>query len=102
VCEIVVEGKGRNALSTRLLTDFLGQLAAARGEPWLVRGAKGAFPSTSAGRRGRPWAKRPKGVRRPGSGSGFGIGSGSGVGRRPAEIPPALSCFGRGPASAVD
>jgi enoyl-CoA hydratase/carnithine racemase len=39
--DIVLEGKGRNALGTRLLGNILAQLQAAGGEPLLVRGADG-------------------------------------------------------------
>lgn len=39
--DIVLEGKGRNALNSRLLSDILEKLRAARGEPLLVRGAEG-------------------------------------------------------------
>jgi enoyl-CoA hydratase len=41
--DIVLDGKARSALSTRVLTDILAKLTAARGEPLLVRGAEGAF-----------------------------------------------------------
>ena len=39
--DIVLEGKGRNALNTKLLSDILARLQAAHGEPLLVRGADG-------------------------------------------------------------
>jgi enoyl-CoA hydratase len=39
--DIVLEGKGRNALNLRLMNDILEKVHAARGEPLLVRGGDG-------------------------------------------------------------
>src|SRR5215813_9319973 len=39
--DIVLEGKGRNALNFRLLNDILEKVLAAGGEPLLVRGGDG-------------------------------------------------------------
>ena len=41
--DIVIEGKGKNALGTALLGRLLEQITAAAGEPLLLRGAGGAF-----------------------------------------------------------